>query len=118
MSKDELKIKFMGEIPNENICELLNLADVLALPSKYEGSPTIIKEALACNLPVIATDVGDIKDVINSVSGGEIIELTINSFLEGLARIFARKSFNINTKNFQYGSDIMAKKTLEIYNKV
>ena len=48
---------------------LLNACDLLLLTSKSEGSPQIIKEAMACNCPIVATDVGDIKGVIGNTEG-------------------------------------------------
>lgn len=47
----------------------LNAADCLLLYSSSEGSPQLIKEAMACNCPVVSTDVGDIKWVIGKTSG-------------------------------------------------
>lgn len=46
-----------------------NAADVLLLTSVYEGSPNVVKEALACNLPIVSTDVGDVLELIGSVQG-------------------------------------------------
>jgi glycosyltransferase involved in cell wall biosynthesis len=43
------------------VFKYLNEADVLVLASLAEGSPNIIKEAMACNCPIVATDVGDIR---------------------------------------------------------
>jgi glycosyltransferase involved in cell wall biosynthesis len=53
--------------PHEKMPEYLNAADVLLLPSESEGSPNAVKEALACNLPVVATDVGDVRDRLDGV---------------------------------------------------
>lgn len=47
----------------------MNAADVLLLTSRYEGSPNVIKEAMACNCPIVATDVGDIRWIIGDTEG-------------------------------------------------
>ncbi len=47
----------------------LDDADVLLLTSKWEGSPNIVKEAMACNLPVVATKVGDIEYLFENTEG-------------------------------------------------
>jgi teichuronic acid biosynthesis glycosyltransferase TuaC len=47
-------------------------ADAMLLCSDHEGSPTSVKEALACNIPVVATDVGDVREILNGVVGARI----------------------------------------------
>jgi glycosyltransferase involved in cell wall biosynthesis len=47
----------------------LNASDVVLLTSLHEGSPNIIKEALACNIPVVSVDVGDVKERMNKIEG-------------------------------------------------
>lgn len=56
-------------IANTQVPVWLNASDVLLLTSLHEGSPTIIKEALACDLPVVSVDVGDIRDRIEGIAG-------------------------------------------------
>ncbi len=43
----------------------MKASDVLLLTSYWEGSPNVIKESMACNLPIISVDVGDVKEVIS-----------------------------------------------------
>lgn len=50
----------------------LNASDVVLLTSLHEGSPNVIKEALACNVPIVSVDVGDVAERINGVSGSQI----------------------------------------------
>ena len=50
------------------------MSDALILCSYFEGSPTVVKESLCCRVPVISTDVGDVKEVLARVNGGEIID--------------------------------------------
>jgi glycosyltransferase involved in cell wall biosynthesis len=51
------------------VSDYLNIADVLVLTSFMEGSPNVIKEAMACNCPIVATDVGDVKWVLGNTEG-------------------------------------------------
>ncbi len=60
------------ELKDYSRCEvsrLLNAVDVLVMTSIWEGSPNIIKEAMACNCPIVSTDVGDVKSVIGDTEG-------------------------------------------------
>jgi len=56
-------------VPNNEVPDWLNASDVVLLTSLHEGSPTIIKEALACDLPVVSVDVGDVRERIQDVAG-------------------------------------------------
>lgn len=51
-----------GTCPPENVPVYLSAADCLIVASKSEGSPNIVKEAMACNLPVVSVDVGDVRE--------------------------------------------------------
>jgi glycosyltransferase involved in cell wall biosynthesis len=55
-------------IRHESISTYLNAADMLLLTSKHEGMPNSVKEALACNLPVVSTDVGDVARYLADVT--------------------------------------------------
>ena len=52
----------------------MNACDVLLLTSSHEGSPNVVKEALACNLPVVSADVGDVRERIQNVEGCRLSE--------------------------------------------
>ncbi|PID79128.1 hypothetical protein CSB20_11570 [bacterium DOLZORAL124_64_63] len=55
--------------PHEDIPYYLSAADTLVLTSNHEASPCVIKEALACNLPIVSVDVGDVALRIAGVAG-------------------------------------------------
>jgi teichuronic acid biosynthesis glycosyltransferase TuaC len=67
-----------------------NACDVLVFPSFQEGSPNIVKQAMACNLPIVSTDVGDVRDVIGETPGCEICAPDPAAFARCIAEILAR----------------------------
>ena len=57
----------------ENITQTMNTFDLFVLPSRYEGIPYVILEAMKASVPVISTDVGGIKEVITDMSNGILV---------------------------------------------
>lgn len=56
------------------VAEYMNAADCLLLTSDSEGSPNVIKEAMACNCPIVTTDVGDVCERLCGLDGCYIVE--------------------------------------------
>ena len=69
LNNDKIELKVVYDVDHKLMLIYLNAADVLLLTSKWEGSPNIVKEAMACNIPVVATEVGDIKFLFGNIEG-------------------------------------------------
>ncbi len=67
----------------------MNACDVLVLASEAEGSPMVIKEALACNLPIVSVDVGDVAELTAGIPGCVIVPRDVESLAGGLAAALA-----------------------------
>jgi glycosyltransferase involved in cell wall biosynthesis len=78
-------VKFHGGQPKPKIADLMRSADVFALPSLWENSPCVIGEALCCGLPVVATAVGGVPELLPITAG----KLVGPSDPDGLARAIA-----------------------------
>jgi glycosyltransferase involved in cell wall biosynthesis len=63
----DLRFFVIEHEPPDRMTYLYNAADALLLTSRHEGSNNTIKEALACNLPIVATDCGDTRERLNGV---------------------------------------------------
>jgi len=115
------KVHFLGQIPHDKLHKYYNLADVLALPSKMEGVPMVILEALACGTPVVASAVGGIPDLVRNGENGVLLERTsIEDIADGL--MFVKKMhFNrdsVATTVNQWSSTRVAEKLAEIFRRL
>jgi glycosyltransferase involved in cell wall biosynthesis len=108
-------ILFLGEVNNTVIPEIINISDALVLCSYFEGSPTVIKESLCCRVPVLSTDVGDVKEVLETVNGGEIIDFTKESLLFSFDKIKHRKKEISEDVSTIFGLKKMGDRTMSIY---
>lgn len=68
-----IELHGMDGVKNEDTAIWYNAADAVVLPSFYEGSPNAVKEAMACNTPVVATDMGDCVERMDGVEGCSVI---------------------------------------------
>lgn len=82
-------VYFTGTTGTENMVNYLNAADVLLMCSDSEGSPVMIKEAMACNLPVVSTDVGDVKERIQNVKPSFIVNRNIDEIAHAIEEVFS-----------------------------
>ena len=71
------------------VVDFLNAADVVVLPSFWEGSPNVVKEAMACGIPIVAADVGDVRSVIGQTPGCTVAERTPDGFARGILSALA-----------------------------
>ncbi len=94
LNSPDIELRNVFNMPNEEIPYFLNAADVLLLTSEYEGSPNIIKEAMACNCPIVSTDVGDVRWVTGDTDGCFITSFNPDNITENLNRaiLFGRKT--------------------------
>jgi len=84
-----VRLQTLSNVPHGRMPLYYNAADALLLTSKREGSPNSVKEALACNLPVVATAVGDVRDRVRDVDPSHV-GTTDQELVDGLEDVIAR----------------------------
>jgi teichuronic acid biosynthesis glycosyltransferase TuaC len=113
---------FLGEIAPENISILMNSADFLTLPSHSEGLGIVLLESLACRIPVIASNIGGIPEIINEDNGLLIPPRDIGKLSEaiqwmkdnpGTRREMGRKGEKL--VKTEYNNEILIRKLIELH---
>ncbi|WP_192498507.1 glycosyltransferase family 4 protein [Halorussus halophilus] len=64
----DVELQVVSGVAHAEVPTYMNAADALLLTSRREGSPNSVKEAMSCNLPVVSTDVGDVRERMDGVS--------------------------------------------------
>lgn len=82
----------MKGMNRQQVNQWMNAADVLLLTSFSEGSPQVVKEALACNLPVVCTPVGDVPDLAQQVKSIHITPYDANTIAQKIKEILNEKT--------------------------
>lgn len=65
----DIELVLVSDQPHQMMPLYMNACDVLFLVSNGEGSPMVIKEAMACNLPIVSVPCGDVSEVIGDTEG-------------------------------------------------
>lgn len=80
----EAELVVANGLPQATVVQYINASNVLILPSLSEGSPNIVKETMACNVPVVATNVGDVVDVIGKTKGCAVCPFDADALADAL----------------------------------
>lgn len=116
-------VNFIGQIPHENMYLFYNAADFCIIPSYYESFSLVALESLACGTPIIATDVGEVKDIsglcpsciILTDNNPQNLARHINFMLDSIGNSSNNMS---NALAEKYGWHMIAEKILTSYQDI
>lgn len=110
-----VELRTVSGLAYEEMPYVMNASDALLITSERESGPMVAKEAVACNLPVVSTDVGFVRDVLEGVSNcyiersDETLTRALDSVLESGQRADGRAVID------ELGLDTMADRLLTLY---
>lgn len=85
----DVRLVSMYDRPQHDVALAMNAADILLLPSYHEGSPNVVKEAMAVGLPVVAAPVGDCLERLQGCSPSVVVARNPEAFSDAAAAILS-----------------------------
>lgn len=87
---ERVKVLTIYGQPHEIVAKYMSACDVMILVSDHEGSPMALREAMACNLPIVSVDVGDVHSLIENVDGYYLCKQEPSDIAEKLCKALER----------------------------
>ncbi len=118
IDETNIVVHFLKGVPNTDMPLYYNAADVVLLTSLWEGSPNVIKEAMACNRPIVATNVGDISEVVSRTKGCYVTSFDKYELAEKLSLALTSND-TTGRKDIEYlNANKIACRIIDIYDNV
>jgi len=117
----DVKLLIASKRPNDEMPWYSSASDMMMLSPDSEGSPTSVKELWPLNVPVVTTDVGDIKETLHGIAGAEIVEQTGEGSVAAFKCVLYRPTgfvFEGRTAMQRYSHQKTVKAILKVYHRV
>lgn len=115
----KLRMHVVENVPPNQMPLLFSAADVLLITSRHEGSNNTVKEALACNLPVVSCPVGDIPERLMNVTPSMVVPRNAMALADAIVKI-VRQGVRSNGREriLHLSLQAVALRVMEVYDKV
>src|SRR5438477_8830621 len=87
----EIELLVVHKEPQDRLPFFMNACDALVFTSYQEGSPNVVKQAMACNLPIVSTDVGDVREIMGRTDRCYVCEPDAREFTGRLADVLRHR---------------------------
>jgi len=119
LSRDDVELLELKGYSRKEVSVLFSAVDAALMTSFSEGSPQFIKEAMACNCPIVTTDVGDVQQVIGDTNGCYITNYDAEKIAENLTQILSDGARTNGRESIQrFDNNKIASCLMDVYEKV
>lgn len=110
-------VRLVGSIPQDSLWAWYGAADVFCLASEREGWPNVLLEALACGIPVVATSVGGVAEIVHTEKHGFLVNRTCEAFAKGILMALNRSWNSSDLRKYaaEFNWGTVAKSVMEVY---
>ena len=115
LSNIKIELHHLDNVPGERMVYYYNAADVILLTSLWEGSPNVIKEAMACNRPIVSTDVGDVSELFMGARGCYTCGFSPADIAGKIEMALGSEHSDARTKISYLSAENIARRILDVY---
>ena len=87
LTRDMENVQLLGRLPHAEVSKLMGGAIGFVIPSRYEGNPKVVIEALAAGLPVIATKSQGLTEIVEDGVNGLLVDANAESIADGMRKL-------------------------------
>jgi glycosyltransferase involved in cell wall biosynthesis len=119
-SRDEsIELLVVSKEKQERLALYMSACDVLIFPSYQEGSPNVVKQAMACNLPIVATDVGDVRTTIGNTTGCHVCRPSVPVFATRVNEILTKRHRTTGREDIRHlNAAAVSQRIIDVYESV
>lgn len=122
LGNDKVVLSTVFNLPISELKYYYAVADVVLMTSFHEGSPNVIKEAMASNCNVVCTDVGDVRELFSELPNCWITGHDVDSVVVSLRQALSRPKEMNNSRDFVISkgldSDAIARRIVKVYDSL
>ncbi len=119
INNSDISLVAVNNVTQNELNDHYNAADLLLLTSTHEGSPNVIKEAMACDLSIVSTDVGDVKKNIGQTKGCFVTTMNKTEIASRITEALELNSRTTGRKDLEHlRIDKVASQIINIYKSV
>jgi len=113
------RLRIAQNIPHSEMATFVGACDVILCTSYKEGWPNSIKEALACNVPFVSTDVSDLRDIADKEPSCRICPPKANKLADNICDVLLKaRSYNLRKHVVGMDNQTTSEKLFNIYNSL
>jgi len=115
----DVELISLDDVPHTEVPMYMNASEMVLMTSAFEASPVTVRESLACNVPVISTDVGDVRQVIDSIEGCHVVEPVVTDIACAIERALnAPRRVAARERMLAYSHEKTAQRIIAVYERL
>jgi len=115
----DVELICLDDVPHELVPLYMNASELMLMTSVFEASPVTLRESLACDVPVISTDIGDARVILDGIEGCQVVDGDPDGIAKALDRALASPR-RVDGRNHvaRYAIERTTDRLLDVYRKV